>query len=219
MGDGIDATQSARQREGLITLTAMHYIEEHGLLDGAQLNEAKQSLRAMFLRTSGAETMLRRLIEVLKVRRDMHGTFSRISSTFVAIRRSIESMEERGFNLRPVSVVLDTVPSKDERFREGAAEISNRARTGSTRESGLAHRPGVARAPAQPTDRKQPGAGEQYGRDAHREGADDVDQLRRGGGGDARRDAASARDRGGGADTATNDPCHVPGGDGPGEAR
>jgi len=99
MGD-LNENQSARQREGLITLTAMHYIEEHALLDGAQLNDAKQSLRAMFLRTSGAETMLRRLIEVLKVRRNMHTTFSRISSTFIAIRRSIDAMEERGFNLR-----------------------------------------------------------------------------------------------------------------------
>jgi hypothetical protein len=100
MGGNMDATQTARQREGLITLTAMHYIEEHGLLDGAQLNDAKESLRALFLRTSGAETMLRRLIEMLKVRRNMHSTFSRISSTFMAIRRSIDAMEERGFNLR-----------------------------------------------------------------------------------------------------------------------
>lgn len=96
----MDATQSARQREALITLTAMHYIEEHQLLDDAQLKDAKESLRALFLRTSGAETMLRRLIEVLKVRRNMHSTFSRISSTFLAIRRSIEAMEERGFNVR-----------------------------------------------------------------------------------------------------------------------
>ena len=95
-----DAARNARQREGLITLTAMHYIEEHGLLDDTQLSDAKKSLRAMFLRTSGAETMLRRLIEVLKVRRNMHSTFSRISSTFLAIRRSIDAMEERGFNLR-----------------------------------------------------------------------------------------------------------------------
>ncbi len=100
MGGNLSASQSARQREGLITLTAMHYIEEHELLDGTQLKDAKQSLRAMFLRTSGAETMLRRLIEVLKVRRSMHSTFSRISSTFIAIRRSIDAMEERGFNLR-----------------------------------------------------------------------------------------------------------------------
>jgi hypothetical protein len=96
----MDGAQNERQREALITLTAMNYIEEHRLLDDAQLKDARDSLRALFLRTSGAETMLRRLIEVLKVRRNMHSTFSRISSTFIAIRRSVEAMEERGFNLR-----------------------------------------------------------------------------------------------------------------------
>lgn len=100
MLNNANADLVARQREALITLTAMHYIEEHALLDGAQLIDAKQSLQALFLRTSGAEAMLRRLIEALKVRRNMHTSFSRISSTFMAIRRSIEAMEERAANLR-----------------------------------------------------------------------------------------------------------------------
>lgn len=95
-----DPSLATRQREALITLTAMQYIEEHMLLDGAQLADAKKSLQALFLRTSGAEAMLRRLIEVLKTRRKMHNNFSRISSTFIAIRRSIEAMEERAANLR-----------------------------------------------------------------------------------------------------------------------
>jgi hypothetical protein len=100
MGESTDPTPAGRQHEALITLTAMRYIEEHALLDGAQLADAKNSLQALFLRTSGAEAMLRRLIEALKVRRNMHSTFSGISSTFLAIRRSIEAMEERADNLR-----------------------------------------------------------------------------------------------------------------------
>jgi hypothetical protein len=100
MAENLDPALTERKREALITLTAMHYIEEHMLLDGTQLSDAKNSLQALFLRTSGAETMLRRLIEVLKVRRNMHSTFSRISGTFMAIRRSIEAMEERADNLR-----------------------------------------------------------------------------------------------------------------------
>jgi len=100
MSEDTDPALAARQREALISLTAMHYIEEHMLLDDAQLSDAKKSLQALFLRTSGAETMLRRLIEVLKVRRNMHSTFSHISSTFMAIRRSIEAMDERANNLR-----------------------------------------------------------------------------------------------------------------------
>jgi len=100
MSDDADPALAARQREALISLTAMHYIEEHALLDEAQLSDAKKSLQALFLRTSGAETMLRRLIEVLKVRRNMHSTFSRISGTFQAIRHSIEAMDERAENMR-----------------------------------------------------------------------------------------------------------------------
>lgn len=100
MAESVDPTLATRRREALISLTAMQYIEEHALLDGAQLSDAKESLQALFLRTSGAETMLRRLIEVLKVRRNMHSSFSRISGTFVAIRRSIDAMEERADNLR-----------------------------------------------------------------------------------------------------------------------
>src|ERR1043165_1715244 len=95
MSETADPTLAARQREALISLTAMHYIEEHALLDETQLSAAKQSLQALFLRTSGAETMLRRLIEILKVKRNMHSTFSHIASTFTAIRRSIEAIEER----------------------------------------------------------------------------------------------------------------------------
>jgi hypothetical protein len=100
MSEDADPTLAARQREALISLTAMHYIEEHALLDDAQLTDAKQSLQALFLRTSGAETMLRRLIEILKVKRNMHSTFSHIANTFTAIRRSIEAIEERASNLR-----------------------------------------------------------------------------------------------------------------------
>ncbi len=114
MAENPDPKLAARQREALISLTAMHYIEEHGLLDDAQLSDAKKSLQALFLRTSGAETILRRLIEVLKVRRNMQSTFSGVSGTFNAIRRSIEAMEERANNLRrliersPVSAEANT---------------------------------------------------------------------------------------------------------------
>lgn len=102
MAQNADASLATQQREALISLTAVHYVEEHALLDGSQLSDAKKSLQALFLRTSGAEAMLRRLIEALKARRNMHSSFSRISSTFIAMRRSIEAIEERAANLRQV---------------------------------------------------------------------------------------------------------------------
>jgi hypothetical protein len=100
MTETTDPNLAARQREALISLTALYYIEEHSLLDTAQLTDAKESLQALFLRTSGAETMLRRLIEVLKVKRNMQTAFSGISGTIGAVRRSIEVMSERVHNLR-----------------------------------------------------------------------------------------------------------------------
>src|SRR5687767_13441230 len=100
MAEHADISLAGHQREALISLTAMRYIEENALLEATQLTDARHSLQALFLRTSGQETMLRRLIEVLKVRRNMHSTFSKISSTFLGIRRSIEAMEERADNLR-----------------------------------------------------------------------------------------------------------------------
>ena len=100
MSGNTDLTLAARKREALISLMAIHYIEEHMLLDTAQLGDAKESLQALFLRTSGAETMLRRLIELLKVRRNMQSSFSSISSTLNAVRRSVMAMEERVENLR-----------------------------------------------------------------------------------------------------------------------
>jgi hypothetical protein len=100
MAENSDPALAARKREALISLLAIHYIEEHMLVDATQLGDAKESLQALFLRTSGAETMLRRLIELLKVRRNMQSTFSGISSTLNAVRRSVAAMEERADNLR-----------------------------------------------------------------------------------------------------------------------
>ncbi|MBI3898711.1 MAG: hypothetical protein HY308_10505 [Gammaproteobacteria bacterium] len=100
MSEIIDPAKASRLREALITLTAIHYIEEQALLDAAQLADAKQSLQALFLRTSGAETMLRRLIELLKIKRNVQNTFSKISGTIGAVRRSVATMGERVDNLR-----------------------------------------------------------------------------------------------------------------------
>jgi hypothetical protein len=89
-----------RDHEALISLTALHYIEENELLDTGQLADAKKSLQALFLRTSGEETMLRRLIDVLKVTRNIQSTFTNISGTIGAVRKSVATVDERVANLR-----------------------------------------------------------------------------------------------------------------------
>jgi len=53
-----------KQKESLISMIAILYIEDQGMLNQEQLHDAKSSLRALFLRTTGEETMLRKLIEI-----------------------------------------------------------------------------------------------------------------------------------------------------------
>jgi hypothetical protein len=89
-----------REREALVSLTAVSYIEEHRLLTAAQLEDARKSLQALFLRTSGEETLLRRLIEVLKSTRALHRSFSSIAATLAGADRSAATLEERLLALR-----------------------------------------------------------------------------------------------------------------------
>jgi hypothetical protein len=85
MSDLHPQTTDASQREALVSLTALYFIEEHALLARDQLEDARQSLQALFLRTSGEETMLRKLIETLKATRRIHQSFAGISSTLAGV--------------------------------------------------------------------------------------------------------------------------------------
>jgi hypothetical protein len=89
-----------REREALISLTAIGYIEEHGLLAQAQLDDAKKSLQALFLRASGEETMLRKLIDVLKTTRHIHHSFASISGTLAGVSKCVLVLEEKVAALR-----------------------------------------------------------------------------------------------------------------------
>ncbi len=88
------------QREALITLTAIAYIEEHGLLKPEQLEDAKQSLHALFLRASGEETMLRKLIEMLKTSRHIHHSFASISGILTGATKSVAVVNDKVNRLR-----------------------------------------------------------------------------------------------------------------------
>jgi hypothetical protein len=88
------------EREALISLTTIYFIEEHGLLTPDRLSDAKKSLQALFLRTSGEETMLRRLIEVLKTTRNIHQAFASISGILGGVDKSISSIDQKVANLR-----------------------------------------------------------------------------------------------------------------------
>lgn len=84
-----------QQKESLVSMIAILYVENQGLLNEEQLVDAKASLRALFLRATGEETMLRKLIEILKTSKALNQGFSDISSVLVGISKSSETIKRK----------------------------------------------------------------------------------------------------------------------------
>jgi hypothetical protein len=100
MALGAKKVADAQLKEALISMTTLAYIEEHGLLTEAQLDDAKQSLQALFLRTSGEETMLRKLIAILKTTRSINKAFSDISKILTGVSRGASTVDAKLSSLR-----------------------------------------------------------------------------------------------------------------------
>lgn len=85
----------ARQKEALIVLVAIRFIEEHSLLRQEDLADAKNSLQALFLRASGQAALLHKLIEVLRATRDVEHTFASIFSILGGINKGVAAVDGR----------------------------------------------------------------------------------------------------------------------------
>ena len=90
-----DKPAAPQHREAFISLTALYFIEEHALLRLDQLEDAKQSLQALFLHTSGEETMLRKLIDILKITKQIHQSFASIANILEGISRSVRTVDNK----------------------------------------------------------------------------------------------------------------------------
>lgn len=88
-----DKLADPQHREALISMTALYFVEEHVLLRPEQLEDAKNSLQALFLRTSGEESMLRKLIEILKTTKQIHQSFASISNVLAGITRGVQTVD------------------------------------------------------------------------------------------------------------------------------
>jgi hypothetical protein len=88
---GIDA----QSREALVSLTALTFIEDNALLARDQLTEARNSLQALFLRTSGEETSLRKLIEMLKTTRALHQSFAHIGQILSGVSKGLNTLQAK----------------------------------------------------------------------------------------------------------------------------
>lgn len=76
-------------------MTALTFIEDHALLRPDQLKDAKNSLQALFLHASGEESMLRKLIDILKITKQIHQSFASISNILSGISRGVKTAEAK----------------------------------------------------------------------------------------------------------------------------
>jgi hypothetical protein len=83
----------AQQKEALIVMITILFIEEHGLLRQEDLEDAKKSLQALFLRATGQATLLTKLIEVLRATRNVHQTFASIFNILTGIGKGVTAVD------------------------------------------------------------------------------------------------------------------------------
>lgn len=85
----------AQQKEALIVMIAILFIEEHSLLRQEDLEDAKNSLQALFLRTSGQAALLTKLIEVLQATKNIQQTFASIFTILSGIGKGVLAVENK----------------------------------------------------------------------------------------------------------------------------
>lgn len=94
MGNPLPALNT-QQKESLLMMIVLNFSEENKLLNNEQLEDARASLRALFIRATGEETMLRKLIGILRVNRSINQTFSDMTRVLEGITNSRKSLEAK----------------------------------------------------------------------------------------------------------------------------
>jgi hypothetical protein len=105
-----------QQKESLLMLIVLNYAEEHDLLNAEQMEDAKASLRALFLRATGEETMLRKIIGILNVNRALNKTFSEMANILDAIRKSHRSLVKKHDAFKQQLAALSITPEENRHF-------------------------------------------------------------------------------------------------------
>jgi len=107
---------AGKQKEMLIVTTGLVYIEQNGLLTSSQIDDAKRSVRALFMRATGEETMLRKLVEILRVNKDLHHAFSAIAKINARVGTSVGVISKKVNYLKQYVSRLNTTPDEGEQF-------------------------------------------------------------------------------------------------------
>ena len=106
-------------------LIVINYAEEHRLLNAEQLEDARASLRALFLRATGEETMLRKLIGILKINRALNKTFSEMANILAGIRKSHQSLASKHNSLEKQLASMAVTPDENAHFVRPLLEFSS----------------------------------------------------------------------------------------------
>lgn len=105
-----------KQKEMLVVLTALSFIEQSALMTQAQLNDARRSIQALFIRSSGEETMLRKLVEIIKVNKELHEAFSSITKISSNVSTSVEVIGRKINYLKQYVSRLELTPQEQSEF-------------------------------------------------------------------------------------------------------
>ncbi|MFC1680989.1 hypothetical protein ACFL1S_04240 [Pseudomonadota bacterium] len=105
-----------KQKEMLAVMTALSFIEQNALISQAQLNDARRSLQALFIRTTGEETMLRKLLEILRINKELHEAFSSISKISTSISTTCELITRKINYLKQYVTRLQLTPTENSEF-------------------------------------------------------------------------------------------------------
>lgn len=113
---GSESALHEKQKDMLIVLTGLSFIEQNALMTQAQLNDARRSIQALFLRSSGEETMLRKLVEILKVNKELHEAFSSITKISTNVSSSVEIIGRKINYLKQYVSRLQLTPQEHDEF-------------------------------------------------------------------------------------------------------
>ncbi|MFL6646457.1 MAG: hypothetical protein ACJ8KO_00670, partial [Sulfurifustaceae bacterium] len=85
----------AREREAVILLTALRFLEAHALLGAAELRDAKQRLQLLLLSAGSGISMLPHLREQLDAAHRLHQSLARISDILTGARQCGAVLHQR----------------------------------------------------------------------------------------------------------------------------
>ncbi|MGA8262102.1 MAG: hypothetical protein WB783_18000 [Arenicellales bacterium] len=113
---GTNSVLQEKQKEMLVVLTGLSFIEQNALMTQSQLNDARRSIQALFIKSSGEETMLRKLVEILKVNKELHEAFSSIAKISTNVSTSVEVIGRKINYLKQYVSRLQLTPQEQNEF-------------------------------------------------------------------------------------------------------